>query len=100
MDSLRPRSHMGETSSQNDSIVPAGTDISFCVLSQHFVLGYFHKVPTGHTEARQAPAGTIDAIVFCLSCHLAGRKCKPGRLVLCACLHSLSLKDVAYLGFC
>jgi hypothetical protein len=57
MDSLRPRSHMGETSSQNDSIVPAGTDISFCVLSQHFVLGYFHKIPTGHTEARQAPQG-------------------------------------------
>jgi hypothetical protein len=24
------------------SIVPDGTDVSFCVISQHFVLGYFH----------------------------------------------------------
>jgi hypothetical protein len=26
----------------NVSIVPRGTDTSFCVISQHFVLGYFH----------------------------------------------------------
>jgi hypothetical protein len=25
-----------------DSIVPNGTDLSFCIISQHFVLGYFH----------------------------------------------------------
>jgi len=24
------------------SIVPVGTDVSLCVISQHFVLGYFH----------------------------------------------------------
>jgi hypothetical protein len=26
----------------SDSIVPTGTDLSFCIISQHFVLGYFH----------------------------------------------------------
>jgi hypothetical protein len=26
----------------SDSIVPTGTDVSFCIISQHFVLGYFH----------------------------------------------------------
>jgi len=26
----------------NVSIVPSGTDISFCIISQHFVLGYFY----------------------------------------------------------
>jgi hypothetical protein len=31
----------------NISIVPAGTDISFGINSQHFVLGYFHRVPPG-----------------------------------------------------
>jgi hypothetical protein len=31
----------------NVSIVPSGTDISFCIISQHFVLGYFHWVPPG-----------------------------------------------------
>jgi hypothetical protein len=30
------------TRSQKTSIVPAGTDVSFCIISQHFVLGYFH----------------------------------------------------------
>jgi len=30
----------------NVSIVPTGTDISFCIISQHFVLGYFHWVPS------------------------------------------------------
>ncbi len=30
------------TWSQNTSIVPGGTDASFCIISQHFVLGYFH----------------------------------------------------------
>ena len=35
------------TRSQNTSIVPAGTDVLFCVISQHFVLGYFHRVPPG-----------------------------------------------------
>ncbi len=24
------------------SIVPEGTAVSFCIISQHFVLGYFH----------------------------------------------------------
>ena len=24
------------------SIVPRGADVSFCIISQHFVLGYFH----------------------------------------------------------
>src|SRR5260370_21746538 len=27
------------------SIVPHGTDIAFCFISQHFVLGYFHWIP-------------------------------------------------------
>ncbi len=31
----------------NVSIVAARTDISFCIISQHFVLGYFHQVPPG-----------------------------------------------------
>ena len=31
----------------NISIVPAGTGISFCIISQHFVLGYFRQVPPG-----------------------------------------------------
>jgi hypothetical protein len=31
----------------NVSIVPPGTDISFCIISQHFVLGYFRRVPPG-----------------------------------------------------
>ena len=26
----------------NVSIVPYGTDVSFCIISQHYVLGYFH----------------------------------------------------------
>jgi hypothetical protein len=30
------------TRNQNTSIVPGGTDASFCIISQHFVLGYFH----------------------------------------------------------
>jgi hypothetical protein len=30
------------TRNQNASIVPDGTDVSFCMISQHFVLGYFH----------------------------------------------------------
>ena len=29
------------------SIVPGGTDVSFCTVSQHFVLGYFHCLPPG-----------------------------------------------------
>ncbi len=37
------------TRSQNISIVPGGTDPSFCTISQHFVLGYFHLVPPGPT---------------------------------------------------
>jgi hypothetical protein len=31
----------------NVSIVPNGTDLSFCIISQHFVLGYFHHIPPG-----------------------------------------------------
>src|SRR5258708_9061688 len=38
---------MCETRSQYVSIVPAGTGISFCIISQHFVLGYFRQVPSG-----------------------------------------------------
>jgi hypothetical protein len=26
----------------NVSIVPYGTDVSFCIISHHFVVGYFH----------------------------------------------------------
>ena len=26
---------------------PSGTDVSFCIISQHFVLGYFRQVPAG-----------------------------------------------------
>ena len=25
----------------SDSIVPTGTDLSFCIISQHFVLGFY-----------------------------------------------------------
>jgi hypothetical protein len=35
----------------NVSIVPAGTGISICIISQHFVLGYFRWVPTGRAKA-------------------------------------------------
>jgi hypothetical protein len=35
------------TRSQDTSFVPDGTDVSFCVISQHFVLGYFLSVPPG-----------------------------------------------------
>src|ERR1700730_1229374 len=41
--------HAGERHNKdqeaNVSIVPVGTDISFGINSQHFVLGYFHRVP-------------------------------------------------------
>jgi hypothetical protein len=26
---------------------PDGTDVYFCIISQHFVLGYFREVPVG-----------------------------------------------------
>ena len=51
------------------SIVPCGTDFSFCINSQHFVLGYFDRVPTGRTclllqfSIRQLP----DTRLFSLS---------------------------------
>jgi hypothetical protein len=45
------------------SIVPGGTEIPFCIISQHFVLGYFREVPAGLTFSlgyfREVPAGLI-----------------------------------------
>jgi hypothetical protein len=35
-----------------NSIVPGGTEVSFCFISQHFVLGYFPWVPTGRTRRK------------------------------------------------
>jgi hypothetical protein len=40
-------SRMRLSDSQHSSIVPSGTDRSLKTLTQHFVLGYFRRVPTG-----------------------------------------------------
>jgi hypothetical protein len=44
----------------NFSIVPAGTEMSFCNISHHFVLGYFHRVPPGQSSSH-APKSYVDA---------------------------------------
>jgi hypothetical protein len=44
---IRLESRMRLSDSQHSSIVPSGTDRSLKTLTQHFVLGYFRRVPTG-----------------------------------------------------
>ena len=46
----------------NVSIVPAaaGTDISFGINSQHFVLGYFHRVPSRTNPLHILPKSDVD----------------------------------------
>jgi hypothetical protein len=40
-------SRVRRTDFQHSSIVPSGTDRSLKTLTQHFVLGYFRRVPAG-----------------------------------------------------
>jgi len=45
------------------SIVPDadGTDVSFCFISQHFVLGYFRQVPAGLISGHQRTCAILIA---------------------------------------
>jgi hypothetical protein len=60
------RGREGDGDCVNGSIVPVETDISFCVLSRHFVPGYFRKVPPGlmlpkdTAGARESAASTFS----------------------------------------
>jgi hypothetical protein len=42
------------------SIVPEGTDLFFCFISQHFVLGYFRRVPAGLIFSNRQRTCTIQ----------------------------------------